>query len=640
MRSSHISTPPFESLPSQPERTFFERLRGASRPDLAVKTLETLLASRQPHEISTSAVEALFKEYGLTPIEAHSLARRMWRKALAAFLEDDLLTDDEAKYLFALRRVLDIGEDDVIALETELVKPRYERLLREVLTDGQITLEERRRLEKLATDLRIGKQLAARLQLAEAQVAFRSILEAALVDRLLTSEERVRIDQVSKELGFNLDPATQVQFDRAHLRWFFASQAELPSINVPITLQKGESCHFYCNVSWQEMRKERVRGESYDELKTIDVGTLYVTNKRLLFDGAAKNTTIKYEALVRINAYLDGISFERGSGKTVYLTPSDAELADLLVLALKRIREPTTAPPKASANEAQAVQKPTLQKTAAPPVGRGVRARLLRELEELVGLDPVKREVTSLSNLLRVQSLRRAEGLPTPAISRHLVFTGNPGTGKTTVARILAGIYQAEGILAKGHLVEVDRAGLVGGYVGQTALKTRDVVSNALGGVLFIDEAYSLVSGRGENDYGREAIDTILKLMEDNRDELIVIVAGYDKPMNDFLEANPGLRSRFTKYIAFPDYAPSELSLIFKRMSQASGYHLTPSAEVALDQLLQKKYENRGANFGNARLVRNLFELALAKQSDRLASASAPTREELSSVDIRDLPVE
>ena len=200
---------------------------------------------------------------------------------------------------------------------------------------------------------------------------------------------------------------------------------------------------------------------------------------------------------------------------------------------------------------------------------------LLEELNSLTGLDDVKKDVNSLINLLQIRKIREERGMKQIPMSLHLVFSGNPGTGKTTVARLLAKIYYNLGVLTKGHLVEVDRSGLVGGYVGQTAIKVQEVIQKSLGGILFIDEAYSLTANKGENDYGLEAVDTLLKGMEDHRDDLVVIVAGYPDLMNEFLNSNPGLRSRFNKFINFADYNPKELVDIFKNMCNKSGYSAT-----------------------------------------------------------------
>ena len=263
---------------------------------------------------------------------------------------------------------------------------------------------------------------------------------------------------------------------------------------------------------------------------------------------------------------------------------------------------------------------------------------VLAELDGLVGLAAVKQEVHALTNLVQVQQLRRKHGLPALPLSHHLVFTGNPGTGKTTVARLLSEIYKSLGLLSKGHLVEVDRSGLVAGYIGQTALKTRAKIDEALGGVLFIDEAYALVSERSQNDYGKEAIDTILKAMEDHRDDLIVIVAGYPGKMSDFISSNPGLRSRFNKYIDFPDYEAVELLMIFERLCAESRYTLTLEARQRIAEALASLHQVRDSEFGNARAVRNLFEHTLRHHANRLMRIPSPTPQDLSTITGADLP--
>ena len=262
---------------------------------------------------------------------------------------------------------------------------------------------------------------------------------------------------------------------------------------------------------------------------------------------------------------------------------------------------------------------------------------LMAQLEELCGLEQVKADVKSLVNLVKVRGLREKEGLPVPPLSLHLVFLGNPGTGKTTVARLLSRIYHAIGVLSKGQLVEVDRSGLVAGYVGQTALKTQEVVNKALGGVLFIDEAYALTSHTGENDFGQEAVEVILKNMEDHRNDLIVIVAGYTDLMTDFIHSNPGLESRFNKYFYFEDYNGEQLFSIFSSMCKKNGYEMDEEAKAYAAGFLREMYENRDENFGNARDARNFFERAVACQSDRVAVLEQVDRDALMALTAADL---
>ena len=245
---------------------------------------------------------------------------------------------------------------------------------------------------------------------------------------------------------------------------------------------------------------------------------------------------------------------------------------------------------------------------------------LLEELNSLTGMKQVKREIASLVNLARIQKAREEHGIKQNAMSLHLVFYGNPGTGKTTVARLVSRFYKKLGILSKGHLVEVDRSGLVAGYVGQTALKTAKVIEQALGGVLFIDEAYALSVHRGETDFGQEAIDTLLKGMEDHRDDLVVIVAGYTEPMQAFLDSNPGLRSRFNKFILFPDFTPDELAEIFQSQCAKNGMEPTEEALKAAADHFADLVARHDPTFANGRTVRNFFEDVLTCQANRLAA--------------------
>ena len=275
------------------------------------------------------------------------------------------------------------------------------------------------------------------------------------------------------------------------------------------------------------------------------------------------------------------------------------------------------------------------EEEAAPPPEK--LENLQKELDGYVGLAAVKKEVRSLIDLVKVHQLREKNGLPVQDLSLHMVFSGSPGTGKTTIARLMARIYHTLGILSKGQLVEVDRSGLVAGYVGQTALKTQKAVEKALGGVLFIDEAYTLSPANADKDFGQEAIDTILKAMEDHRDDFVVIVAGYATLMPRFIESNPGLKSRFNKYLFFEDYNGQQLFEIFKGRVDRNDYKLSPQAASAVQEHLEELYEDRDENFGNARDVRNLFEKIVAAQADRVASLDQPTDEDIVTITVDDL---
>ena len=323
----------------------------------------------------------------------------------------------------------------------------------------------------------------------------------------------------------------------------------------------------------------------------------------------------------------------RQSKDTIHTTETVLEQANNTIDEAKKLFGDPANPVnelKASTGEATVQAAAEAQKPAEPETDP------MEDLDSLVGLTTIKHDVKELMAFVKIQKMRKDEGLKSVPTSLHLVFTGNPGTGKTTVARIIGRLYKQIGVLSKGQLIEVDRSGLVAGYVGQTAIKTQERIKEAMGGVLFIDEAYALAGG-DQDSFGQEAINTILKAMEDNREDLVIIVAGYTEPMERFINSNPGLKSRFNKYIEFADYTIDELEAIFYMNCKKYDYVVEEEIKHQIRALIVARKFQEPENFANAREVRNLFEEIITNQARRVAKIEHPTHDELKTITFDDL---
>jgi AAA+ superfamily predicted ATPase len=675
-----------------PARSMLDRMRGAGRPDLLEPAIACLLRDRPPTRIAADEVRVVAGDLGMSRELAGQQLVALWDRARERLVSGGASVATALAYLQALARALGLSQQYLQATREQLLYSAHRQVLREAMQGPELTSADRAAIARSAASLGITDGEAERL-------ASEAALDAVTPDaqRILSAERATDAEaQVLFTRIAGLGGTLPADLHRQIVECVFLSRldrGELPSATVTDTaLPEGEQPYYGEPAVWCEHRKER--GE--ERLQPIDNGVLLITNKRLLFNGQKKAVTLKYDALLGVSyaAAPSGgkmlvLRRDRGRSPHIYMADAKAleicrktielilsgakgrtdsrevgrtdsrdvghadsrelgrqagrELVRAMFAQLKQ-RGPEGAggtPPPSSPVSPPAPPSPVSaqasQSTSAVAQSASLDT-LLAELDGLIGLPSVKREVRSLINFLRMQRMRRKQGLPVAPVGLHMVFTGNPGTGKTTVARLIGQMLGAMGLLAKGHVVEIDRAGLVAAYVGQTALKTQAVVERAMGGVLFIDEAYALAGDRGSQDFGGEAVDTLLKMMEDNRERLAVIVAGYQQPMQGFLDSNPGLRSRFTRFIDFPDYTVDELVDIFVRLAGAGSYTISEPAGATLRQLFAALEKAKGQHFSNGRLVRNAFERTVMNLANRLAEDPDVTRDELTTIQAADIP--
>ena len=636
------SLTPFKPSRTPPARTLFERLAKSSRPDLAEAALRDLLSRTSPDKVRPQDVRTIFEEHFVSSDEVNALRHKMWKSAFSVFAADSFISAEEHGYLESLRSLLNIGSDFAMQVEEEILLPKFRDAVKNALADRHVSEAEKEQLSQLAANIRLSPTRANEELRKASLAAINQLWDEANADNRIDPDEALKLRASSENLGIGFADAAENRIKLGEMFHQIGVAPQLPSVPTDLNLLSGEQVHLKCNAQWLEMRKDR----GYDVLKEIDRGLVHITSRRVLFQGHGKTTSLDYSKIIDIELFRDAVLLKKQAGRNPYLGIEPVELVSVAYLLLRRLMAGDAWFGQIASTET--VDEPASQEIASPPKPITLEKkdptdkrldRLLSELDAMVGLEPVKKEIRTLVNLARVRRMRVKEGMRVPPASYHMVFSGPPGTGKTTVGRLVGGILNSLGILASGHQVEVDRAELVAGYVGQTAIKTDAAVKKALGGVLFIDEAYSLAANQSGEDFGREAIETLLKLMEDNRDNLVVIAAGYRDRMEDFLASNPGLQSRFARYIDFPDYSPIELAQIFRRLAFDAHYELSEKADRAVDDLFATLYARKSTTFGNARLVRNIFEETIANQANRLATLESPTREDLERLDAEDVPL-
>lgn len=598
-----------------------------------------------------------------TPPEQTSVAYAFELEALHSVSKNDGSRDRERLYRFLKKELLvnDVNPEALKRLEAwkPMLKPNEDNLppdlmlslklahlqAQKAFADGKIDKEELMSIMRLYHLFDIPESEMRQIYQAASAPAVDRIIEAGGRDGKVSWEDANTI-----RIYALLLTGMEMNFDNLRLKKFLNAYNRVQLREgrplLRLSINNGYKTFSIGGNYWNgHCRFQRVDGrKSFDRRMEV-----YVYDNSLLFIHHAEVELISVSSVQDLEESIyavDNTSIfkwkEKDAKATYTLSHFDEPEAAKLCLMVLRGQSPeglngNFVPQEASSSQSAQSAPTQSSGKVSPGGGRQNKRRSMQELEKLVGLASVKEQMKSLSNMVALQQQRSAAGLQVVQVSLHSVFTGAPGTGKTTVARLYADMLRELGVLQKGHLVEVDRAGLVAGYSGQTAIKTDEVITRALDGVLFIDEAYSLASGKEGDSYGQEAINTLLKRMEDYRNRLVVVVAGYTDEMERFIGSNPGLASRFNRTIFFPNYGAEEMLEICKRVAKSNDYELDEGLAGALLEHLTLKSKGAGEDFGNARYVRNLFESMVLAHSNRLATLDNPDRAQLTLLNKNDL---